>query len=276
VTSPRRNPNFVLIGLAIILLSGACGAVGELIMNHNTGRSLTGITNVGSNANLTSQSTALSVPELVAQVSPAVVTITTESTTSSFFGGPETEEGAGTGMILTSNGYILTNNHVVPQGSQSLSVTTSNQQQYAGRVVARNTSRDLALIKIKATNLSIVKLGDSSQIVVGDSVIAIGNALGQFQNTVTEGIISGTNRSVEAGDSSASGLTTSSESLSGLLQTDAAINPGNSGGPLVDTATGEVIGMNTATSSDGQDLGFAIAINEVRTFVAPYVSSVSR
>ena len=213
----------------------------------------------------------LTIPELVNQYSPAIVAITTKSTTYSFFGGPITQEGEGTGMILTSNGYILTNNHVVPQGSQSLTVTLTDQKQYTASVVASDPTQDLALLKINANNLSTVKLGDSSSIIAGDSVIAIGNALGQFQNTVTNGIISATNRSITASDSSSA---TGSESLSGLFQTDAAINPGNSGGPLINTENGLVIGINTATSSTGQNLGFAIPINTAKSFIAPYVGNL--
>ena len=120
------------------------------------------------------------------------------------------------------------------------------------------------------SRLTTVKLGNSDNEVVGDGVVAIGNALGQFQNTVTSGIISGLNRSITA--SSESGL--SSESLSGIFQTDAAINPGNSGGPLIDSSTGLVIGINTATSAQGQNLGFAIPINRAKAFVAPYVGNL--
>jgi serine protease Do len=268
----RKRFKLVLIGLGVIVLSAASGSFGEYLMNRVSDNPVGSTLASNSSINLASQSSDLSIPALVNQVSPAIVTITTQSTTYSFFGGPQTEEGAGTGMILTSNGYILTNNHVVPQGSQSLTVLTTSQQQYSGRVVARNISKDLALVKIKASGLTSVKLGDSSDVTVGDNVIAIGNALGQFQNTVTNGIISGVNRAVDASDEGSGG---SGESLSGLLQTDAAINPGNSGGPLIDSQTGEVIGMDTATSSDGQDLGFAIPIDEAKAFVAPYISRLA-
>lgn len=213
----------------------------------------------------------LTIPALVKSYTPALVVITTQSTSYSFFGGPIAQEGEGTGMILTPNGYILTNNHVVPQGSQSLTVTLTNQKTYAGKVVASDPSNDLALVKINATGLKAVKLGNSTSVVTGDNVIAIGNALGQFQNTVTNGIISATNRSITASDSSSP---TGSESLSGLFQTDAAINPGNSGGPLIDTSNGLVIGINTATSSQGQNLGFSIPINTAKSFLAPYISGL--
>lgn len=211
------------------------------------------------------------IPQLVDQYANAVVAITTQSTTYSFFGGPIAQQGEGTGMILTSNGYILTNNHVVPSGSQSLTVTLNNQKQYKGTVVANDVNDDLALVKINATGLSTVKLGDSSNVAVGNSVIAIGNALGEFQNTVTNGIISATGRSITASDSSSP---TGGESLSGLFQTDAAINPGNSGGPLITTSNGQVIAINTATSQQGQNLGFAIPINVAKSFIQPYVGNI--
>jgi serine protease Do len=213
----------------------------------------------------------MTIPELVAENAPAVVTITTQSTAYSFFGGPVTSEGEGTGMILTPNGYILTNNHVVPQGTSDISVTLTNQQQYKATIVASDPTNDLALLKINAKGLPTVKLGNSDDVQVGDGVIAIGNALGQFQNTVTNGIISATNRSITASDSSSAA---GSESLSGLFQTDAAINLGNSGGPLIATDSGLVIGINTATSQQGQDLGFSIPINVAKSFITPYVGSL--
>jgi serine protease Do len=264
-----------IIGLGLILVSGLSGAAGGILIGHKSDITEKEL-NVGSisspKANLASQTAAASIPSLVSKVSPAVVSITTQSTTYSFFGGPETEEGAGTGMILSSDGYILTNNHVLPIDSGTITVTTASGKQYTGQVVATNTTEDLALIKINATNLSTVTLGDSSQLAVGDNVIAIGNALGEYANSVTEGIISGMSRSIVASDESS---TAGSESLSGLLQTDAPINPGDSGGPLVDTSTGDAVGIDTAVSSDGQGLGFSIPINEAKAFVAPYVSTIS-
>jgi serine protease Do len=204
---------------------------------------------------------------LITQVEPAVVDITSDSQTYSFFGGPIIEESAGTGMIVSSNGYILTNNHVLPLNSQDITVTTSTGKQYSASVVGTNPTQDLALIKINASGLPTVPLGDSSKVQVGDSVIAIGNALGQYANTVDQGIVSGLNRSVEASDDTILG---NSESLSGMLQTDALINPGDSGGPLIDVNTGSVVGMDTAVASNSQGIGFAIPINNAKTFLAKY------
>jgi serine protease Do len=179
--------------------------------------------------------------------------------------GSQTEGDAGTGMILTSSGLIMTNRHVVPDGTTSVSVTLSDGTVYNNvKVVGRtpdSSSLDVAFLQIPNTNgktLVPVQLGNSSGVNVGDEVVAIGNALGQFQNTVTSGIISGYGRSVQASASDGS----STENLDDLFQTDAAINEGNSGGPLVNI-DGQVIGMNTAIASDSQNIGFAIPVNDL-------------
>jgi serine protease Do len=180
-------------------------------------------------------------------------------------GSAQTEEDAGTGMILTNGGLIMTNRHVVPDGTTSVSVTLSDGTVYNNvKVVGRtpdSSSLDVAFLQIPNTNgknLAPIQLGDSSKVNVGDEVVAIGNALGQYQNTVTSGIISGYGRSVEASASDGS----STENLDDLFQTDAAINEGNSGGPLVNI-DGQVIGMNTAVASDSQNIGFAIPVNDL-------------
>jgi serine protease Do len=194
------------------------------------------------------------------KVSPSVVSITSESTGFSFFGSTQTTQGAGTGFIVSSDGLIITNNHVI-DGATNLSVFTSDGKEYKdAQVVAKDTQNDLAFVQIKASSLKPVELADSSAVKVGTGVIAIGNALGQYQNTVTEGIISGVGRPVTAGDQGSSNV----EQLQNLFQTDAAINPGNSGGPLVDL-TGKVIGINTAVAGNAQGIGFAIPINQVKS-----------
>jgi S1-C subfamily serine protease len=203
-------------------------------------------------------------------VSPSVVSITTktvqpgESILGLSSGNSTTQEGAGTGMVITSDGLILTNNHVITGGG-TITVFTSDGKQYKGTVVATNSVQDYAFVRISAAGLTPVKLGDSSAVQVGQSVIAIGNALGQFNNTVTNGIISGKGRPVTASDGGSS--SSQSENLQDLFQTDAAINPGNSGGPLVNLA-GQVIGMNTAVAGNAQNIGFAIPINEVKSAIA--------
>lgn len=192
--------------------------------------------------------------------------------TSSFFGyqGTTEEQSAGTGFILSKDGIIITNRHVIPTGTTKVNVVLSDGTTYEDvKVIGRASDSDpldVAFLKIEDTKgkqLSVARLGDSSKTSIGESVVAIGNALGQFQNTVTSGIISGHGRSIEAGDESGS-----SENLQNLFQTDAAINPGNSGGPLVNL-NGEVIGINTAVAAGGaQNIGFSIPINDVKGMIA--------
>ncbi len=201
------------------------------------------------------------VADIAKQVSPSVVSIVVESQQASFFG-PVEQQGAGTGIIISKDGYILTNKHVIGEDSSNVSVVTTDGTMYDNvRVIGRDPVNDIAFLKIQdVNNLTPAVLGDSSKLVVGSKVVAIGNALGEFQTTVTSGIISGVNRSVVAGDE------VSSEQLSNLIQTDAAINPGNSGGPLVNIM-GEVIGMNTAVSQGAEGIGFAIPINEAKGLI---------
>ena len=203
-------------------------------------------------------------------VGPSVVSVNVTSTSQNpglgFYGLPQSEQSAGTGIILTSAGLIITNRHVVPDGTTSVSITLSDGTELKDVSVVGRTSAtsslDIAFLKVNNTEgktLVPATLGDSSKVQVGDAVVAIGNALGQFQNTVTSGIISGYGRSVQASSSDGS---SNSESLDNLFQTDAAINEGNSGGPLVNM-NGEVIGINTAIAGNAQNIGFTIPINDV-------------
>jgi serine protease Do len=205
------------------------------------------------------------------------VDVTGQDTATDFFGFPQTQQtaAAGTGFIISPDGIIVTNRHVVPAGTTSVSVTLVDGTKYDDVQVLGRTSdgsaQDIAFLKIgdlKGKTLTPVTLGDSSKVQVGDRVIAIGNALGQFQNTVTTGIISGYGRDVTAGDGS--GLQTS-ESLTDLFQTDAAINEGNSGGPLVNI-NGEVIGINTAVAADAQNIGFAQPVNDLKSLISSVLS----
>lgn len=202
------------------------------------------------------------VTDIAKQVSPSVVSITFEAAVSGGYFGTSYEQGAGTGIILSKDGYILTNKHVLPSGASNVKVIANDGTTYDKvTIVGRDPINDLAFLKISGVNnLTPAKLGDSAQLTVGNKVVAIGNALGQFQTTVTSGIVSGINRSITAGDE------TSSENLSNLIQTDAAINPGNSGGPLVNI-NGEVIGINTAVSQGAEGIGFAIPINEAKGLI---------
>lgn len=179
------------------------------------------------------------------------------------------QQSAGTGFIVGDKGIVITNRHVIPSRSSKVSVTLSDGTRLTDVSVIGRTSDsdplDVAFLKIndaKGKKLKAVSLGDSSKVEVGDKVVAIGNALGQFRNTVTTGIISGHGRSVQAGDSSGS----QTEVLQDLFQTDAAINQGNSGGPLVDIS-GDVIGINTAIAGNAQNIGFSIPINDIKGLI---------
>ena len=163
--------------------------------------------------------------------------------------------GGGSGFIVNKNGTILTNKHVVADPRAEYQVITNDNKKYTAEVLSRDPVDDLAILKIKATNLPVVKLGNSTDLELGADVLAIGNALGMFKNTVSRGIISGLSRSIRA----ATNPMVAAQELRGLIQTDAAINPGNSGGPLVNM-DGEAIGINAAIVFGAQNLGFAIPI----------------
>lgn len=165
--------------------------------------------------------------------------------------------GAGTGFVVSTNGLIVTNKHVVNDEKATYTVVMNDGKKYDATVLARDPVVDVAVVKIEATGLTTLEFGDSDKIRVGQTVIAIGNALSEFQNSVTKGVISGLNRRIIA---SGSGM---SEVIEEALQTDAAINPGNSGGPLLDL-DGRIIGMNTAVERNGQLIGFAIPSNVVK------------
>lgn len=206
------------------------------------------------------------VADVFKKVSPSTVAITTESVseTRRYFGTGSVEQGAGSGIIISSDGYILTNKHVVPSGNSArLTVVLADGTAYSDvTVVGRDPLNDIAFLKINgAKDLPAVDLGNSDDVQPGQQVVAIGNALGEFRNSVTSGIISGKGRPIQASDGSGA-----SEQLENLLQTDAAINPGNSGGPLV-TLDGKVVGINTAISEEGQAVGFAIPINDAKGLI---------
>ena len=279
------------IFLVLVLLIGvAAGFAGGMIETVNyQGKVITSSTAnkiklVGSNNQL--------IEEIAKQLDPSVVSIndtTNTASTPSFFGFSQQvqTQSSGTGIIISSNGLVLTNRHVVPAGSTNISITLSNGTQLNDvSVVGRtppNDSLDIAILKINNTQgqtLTPAVIGDSGKVQVGDEVLAIGNALGEFQNTVTSGIISGYGRDITATSSSGglsinpfSGQTgAASENLSDLFQTDAAINEGNSGGPLVNL-NGQVIGVNTAVASNSQNIGFAIPINEVKGLIKEVIAT---
>jgi serine protease Do len=195
---------------------------------------------------------------LVDKVGPSVVSIVTTASAGPLFGQNIEQEGAGTGIIVSKDGYVLTNKHVISDANAIKVVLVDGTTHETVRVVGVDPLNDVAFLKIdNVDSLPAVEMGDSSSVRAGQRVVAIGNSLGQYQNTVTSGIISGIGRPISA----QSGDTI--ETLTDLLQTDAAINPGNSGGPLLNLS-GQVIGINTAIVENAQGIGFAIPINATK------------
>jgi len=167
---------------------------------------------------------------------------------------------SGTGFVVSQDGYIVTNKHVVAYDDVEYTVLMNDEKKYSAKVIARDPINDLAIVKIEANNLKTAELGSSSDLKVGQKVIAIGNALGEFSNTVSTGVISGLSRSIVA----SGGLET--EQLIDVIQTDASINFGNSGGPLLNIK-GQVIGINTAIAKGAQNIGFAIPVDEAKYII---------
>jgi len=245
----RSNSNFFVIVVVIAVIAGGIGAV--------IGRSSS--TNLGANlvqTNNTVERAPDSIAALAARVIPAVVSISVNGVTGS---------GTGSGFFFDSDGFILTNNHVIDAAARggTINVKLSDGKKYPAKLIGRDSSYDLAILKIDVIAAPTLQLGNSDQVQVGDAVIAIGSPLG-LSGTVTSGIISSKNRAVTTGSGNGE------SSFINALQTDAAINPGNSGGPLVD-ATGAVVGVNSAiatlglTSQAGSiGLGFAIPINQAK------------
>lgn len=251
---PSARRCFQILICLSFLMSG--GALSLAVIDHlNLDQPLTILNSDANRAKFTDGSIA----KVAGQVAPSVVSILTETRTTSWFGQTSTNSSAGTGVIVSADGYILTNKHVV-SGADKIKVILDDGSTYKDvSTVALDDLNDIAFLKIKnVTNLQPATLGDSKTITVGQQVIAIGNALGHLQSSITSGIISGTGRSINA-----SGSGQDSESLTDMIQTDASINPGNSGGPLVNAA-GQVIGINTAVSANAQGIGFAIPIASVK------------
>lgn len=214
--------------------------------------------------------------DVVQKISPSVVSIAVENRQlfNPFFGFSQPQEkqsGIGTGFVVSTDGLIITNKHVVSQeGEKYIAIIRKDdgtEQKMDIQKITRDPYNDLAIVKVGANNLRAVELGDSDKLKVGQKVVAIGNALGQFENSVTTGIVSGLGRGVSPIDP----LTGVSEKLDDLIQTDAAINPGNSGGPLVNSA-GQVIGINSAIA-EAQNIGFAIKVNVIKQFIDDFNKS---
>lgn len=210
---------------------------------------------------------------VVDEVSPAVVSIYIEKEYPQYGSTTDTQVryeyervGGGTGFLVTPEGLIVTNKHVVSDENARYVVALNDGTEYDATIVAKDVILDLAFVKIEATNLPTVTLGDSSDLRAGQTVLAIGNALSAYSNSVTKGIISGLDRTITAGNGYGQ-----SEVIEEAIQTDAPISEGNSGGPLINLY-GEVIGVNTAVSTQGQSLGFAIPINAVKPLLSDVVA----
>jgi serine protease Do len=273
-----RRPSRLISILAASILSATLAAggtallvTGPLAQGPNataTPSASPGAVTAAANPDSAAPAETADLTDVVAAVRDSVVTITSEGFSSRGFNQiPST--GVGSGIVLTSDGYILTNRHVV-EGSQALTVELADGSQYDATVIAMSNEHDLALVRIDATGLSPAVIGDSDALGVGQTAIAIGSPLGTFTETVTRGIISGTGRTITVADESTGRPVT----MTDLLQTDAAINPGNSGGPLLD-ASGAVVGVNTAVSADAEGLGFAIPISAAASLIAQATGTTS-
>lgn len=258
-TTGRRWSRVVItIAVAVLLCFGA-GLGGSMVfqaLNRGTEQVTQRLTPDSDGNKIVTQEEE-NIADVVEKVGPSVVSIVTKSQTASVYGVLE-EAGAGTGIIVGKDGYILTNKHVV-SGSDTVGVILADGTNYPEvKVLGVDPLNDIAFLKIpNVSDLPAAELGDSTSIHVGQKVVAIGNSLGQYQNTVTSGIISGTGRPISAQSGE------SVENLTDLIQTDAAINPGNSGGPLLNLQ-GQVVGVNTAIVEDAQGIGFSIPINATK------------
>lgn len=264
----KGSSTVIIFSLGIISAVAAMRFLGEGINSQ-------GITN---NQNIKSVQSVVEEESVtinvVEKVSPSVVSIAVENRllfdpVFGLGGRQEKQSGIGTGFVVSSDGLILTNNHVVDSSDDEKFIAIIKdreglEKKYEISEIHKDPFNDLALVRVDAKDLVPTELGDSSNLKVGQKVIAIGNALGEFQNTVTTGVVSALGRAINPVDP----LTGVAEKLDDLIQTDAAINPGNSGGPLVNSA-GQVIGVNTAVAS-AQNIGFAIKINIAKQLIEDF------
>ncbi len=264
------------LALAVCLGFGG-GVLGSYIMNKGNnqtvtasaeGKVVTATTAEGNSSdlkivessNVKNSAASGSIPDVVKKVKDSVVEITTEATSYSSFYGQYVTQGAGSGVIISADGYVLTNNHVV-EGATEINITLSDGNKYKAEVVGTDETYDIALLKIDADNLTVATIGSSSELLVGETAIVIGNPLGKLGGSVSAGIISSSNRYIQIDGKSME-----------LLQTDAAINPGNSGGGLFDSE-GNLVGIVVAKSvqtSDGtavDNIGYAIPIDNVKAIL---------
>jgi len=257
---------FALINTNVISLNN--------VVNNNSGSQSDKIVKTGSSAEESQ------VIDTVAKSNPAVVSIIISkdvpiveqySPFDYLFGVPNNmqqnqngntekqEIGGGSGFFVSADGYIVTNNHVISDSTAEYTVMTNDKKKYTAKILASDSSLDVAILKVDGKNFPFLSFADSDTIQLGQTAIAIGNVLAEYQNSISMGIISGLSRSITAGDGAGS-----SEQLDGVIQTDAAINPGNSGGPLLDIR-GFVIGVNVAIENGAENIGFALPSNTVKT-----------
>lgn len=256
-----KLPVMALLVLLLSLVGGVFGAFAYL--DYREGNK-TNTQTINSKVNVLENSAVIDVSK---KVNPAVVSITGVTQQLNFFGGTTQSKSSGTGFIVKDYGLIVTNKHVVSDPNTKYTVYTSDGKYYKADVKAIDPVFDIAILMINGLNYPTVELGSSDGLQPGQTAIAIGNALGQYQNSVTVGVISAIGRVIQAGDSTG----TSTENLDNVIQTDAAINPGNSGGPLLNIA-GQVVGMNTAVDQSGQSIGFAIPVDLVKSALESYYS----
>jgi serine protease Do len=291
--SQGKKGVFIVILVLSILISSSFGAIfgflggslGQKVLSGSFLKNLPVLNNSASSksSNVLKQQVVeedSAVIDVVDKSSPAVVSIIISKDVPkvrSFFGNPfyfpdffgnpgqDTQRGTqketiggGTGFFISQDGMIVTNKHVVSDTAADYTVITNDGKEHQAKVLARDPVNDIAVIKIDGNDYPILELGGSDTLKIGQTVIAIGNSLGEFSNTVSKGIISGLKRTVTAG-----GGFGESETLTNIIQTDAAINPGNSGGPLLNI-NGEVIGINVAMAQGAQNIGFAIPSNQIK------------
>ena len=265
----KRNRAVIIVVLFVLLtfFVGMLGGVGGILLLSNSNNKVKDFFGLNGQNSLSLNTTktekiiieeSSAITDSVKKVSPSVVSITTTINQQDIFSGQIVRsEAAGTGFIITSDGLIVTNKHVVESGD-SYKIITSDGKSYDAKVLSKDPFNDLAVLKVDATGLPVVEIGSSADMKVGQWTIAIGNALGEFENTVTVGVISAKDRTIQ----------TDTETLNSLLQTDAAINPGNSGGPLINLK-GQVIGINTAVAAKNisEGIGFAIPIDLAKSAI---------
>lgn len=256
----RRSPLLLLAVLLAGLLAG--GLLTQCTIESGGGNDTEVLPRAQDNDEPAPEAEEGSIPAVVEKVSPSVVAIFTQGLSTDFFFETVPTRGAGTGIVASKEGYILTNAHVV-EDAREIRVLFTDGEERTAELIGADTGTDLAVIKVDADDLTVASFGDSDDLVVGQSVVAVGQALGlRGGPTVTSGIVSALDRSIR----------TEGAVLESLIQTDAAINPGNSGGALTDMA-GNVVGVNTAIAGDAQNIGFAIAITPARAIVEELIAT---